>query len=70
MRLLAADPREMEEVAACAVAMARALGADQAVASAQASARVRVTARDGATDIALRDARQGLTLTVYRKSVV
>lgn len=66
MRLLATHPAEMEEVAACAVSVARALGADHAVASARASAGVQVTARDGATDTALRDARQGLTLTVYR----
>lgn len=65
-RLLAIDVATMEDVAAQAVEIARRIGADHAVASANASAGVRVTARDGATDTALRDAGQGLTITVYR----
>lgn len=65
-RLLATDVATMEDVATRAVAVARELGADHAVVSARASAGMQVTARDGATDTALRDARQGLSLTVYR----
>lgn len=65
-RLLTTDVAVMEDVAAQAVEIARGLGADHAVASASASAGVRVTARAGGTDTALRDARQGLTITVYR----
>lgn len=65
-RLLTIDVAGMEEVAAQAVEIARRIGADQAVVSASASAGVRVTARAGETDTALRDAKQGLTITVYR----
>lgn len=65
-RLLAADVADMEDIAGQAVAIARRIGADHAVASASAGAGVRVTARAGATDTALRDAGQGLTVTVYR----
>lgn len=66
MRLLTTDAGQMRAVAAAAVDMARRLGADHAVVFAQATAAVQVTARDGATDIALRDARQTLTLRLYR----
>lgn len=68
MTLLTIDADAMEGVAGHAVAVARALGADHVVASARASAAVQVTARAGETDIALRDARQSLTLRVYRGS--
>ena len=65
-RLLTINVAKMEDVAAQAVEIARRIGADHAVASANASAGVRVTARNGATDTALRDAGQGLTITIYR----
>ncbi|CAM3148152.1 TldD/PmbA family protein [Sphingomonas zeae] len=66
IRLLATDVASMADVAAQAIEVARRIGADHAVASASAQAGVRVTGRDGATDAALRDAGQGLTITVYR----
>ncbi|MDO7837071.1 metallopeptidase TldD-related protein [Sphingobium sp. HBC34] len=66
MRLLATDVARMQDVAAQAVKIAQAVGADQAVATARANAGIKVTARMGETDTALRDAGQGLTLTLYR----
>lgn len=66
MSLLDIDAARLEEVATRAVAIGRALGADTVVASASASAGIRVKARGGEVDTALRDARQGLSLTLYR----
>lgn len=66
MSLLATDPAEMEAVAREAIASAQTLGADHAVASVRATACIRVTARGGAVETALRDAQQSLTLKLYR----
>lgn len=66
MSLLTTDAVQMRAVAAAAVDTARRLGADHAVVAARAAAAVKVTARAGATETALRDARQTLTLRLYR----
>ncbi|OAN63905.1 TldD/PmbA family protein [Sphingomonas sp. TDK1] len=66
MSLLTTDAVQMRAVAAAAVDTARRLGAEHAVVSARATAAVQVTARQGAIDTALRDARQSLTLRLYR----
>ena len=57
---------DLQDVAIRAIEIGLALGADQAVARTRASAAVRITARDGQIDSAVRDAGQGLTLTLYR----
>lgn len=65
-RMLSTSVDRLQDVGAQAIAIARSIGADHAVASVRAHAGVRVTARGGAVDTALRDAGQGLTLTLYR----
>lgn len=66
MRLLSTNAEQLQEIAAAAIAIGRELGADHAVATVGAHAAINVTARAGQTDVALRDAGQGLTLTLYR----